>query len=36
MKPITRAIMATKRELFTEMQASFSYSNKQMEAERAL
>ncbi|KAM0708543.1 hypothetical protein Q7P35_005195 [Cladosporium inversicolor] len=33
MKSTTRAIMATKKELFKEMQASFGYGNEQMEAE---
>ena len=36
MKPTSRAIFATKNELFQELQASFGYSNEQMEAERAL
>jgi hypothetical protein len=35
-KGTTRAILHTKRELFSEMRASFGYGNEQMEAERAL
>jgi hypothetical protein len=35
-KGTTRAILHTKRELFSEMRTSFGYGNEQMEAERAL
>lgn len=36
LKPTTRAIMATKKDLFKEMQTLFGGGNEQMEAERAL